>query len=494
MNLQTCDLEHGTANTKQLPRRTRTLPEQARSRRQHGGFHRSVPTCRCHQDLFVGLDFGTSGARAHVIQNGGKLEADFRQEYKEGGELDWADAWQTALWQLLKRLDSVDKSRIGALAIDGTSSTCMLVNQDTLEVVSAPQLYNATQLTSSVQAVKEIAPPGHTATASTSALCKMMTWHNTGTWQKAEVERKRPCLLHQADWLAALLHGQTRHSDWNNALKLGFDPALPGYPPWLMSQPYAGMLPRHVHAPGEAIATITAEAAARTGLPADCLICAGTTDSNAAFIAAGVTQPGEAVTSLGSTLAVKLLSETRVDRAEYGIYSHRLGDAWLVGGASNTGGAVLKQFFSSAKLKELSARIDASSPSPLQYYPLTCPGERFPINDPALEPCMEPRPQGDADFLHGLLEGIARVEAQAYGRLEELGATHLTKVVTAGGGAANEAWTNIRSRVLGVPVIASPHGEAAHGAALLAQQGFHEHRRLHAHTTCLNPRGGGGIL
>ena len=54
-------------------------------------------------------------------------------------------------------------------------------------------------------------------------------------------------------------------------------------------------------------------------------------DSNAAFIAAGVTQPGEAVTSLGSTLAVKLLSETRVDRAEYGIYSHRLGDAWLVG-------------------------------------------------------------------------------------------------------------------------------------------------------------------
>ena len=53
---------------------------------------------------------------------------------------------------------------------------------------------------------------------------------------QAEVERKRPCLLHQADWLAALLHGQTRHSDWNNALKLGFDPGLPGYPDWLLSQ------------------------------------------------------------------------------------------------------------------------------------------------------------------------------------------------------------------------------------------------------------------
>lgn len=38
------------------------------------------------------------------------------------------------------------------------------------------------------------------------------------------------------------------------------------------------------------------------------------------------------MSSLGSTLAVKLLSENRVDDAAYGVYSHRLGDAWLVGG------------------------------------------------------------------------------------------------------------------------------------------------------------------
>jgi hypothetical protein len=45
----------------------------------------------------------------------------------------------------------------------------------------------------------------------------------------------------------------------------------------------------------------------------------------------------QAVTSLGSTLAIKLLSETRIDDARYGLYSHRLGSSWLVGGASNTG-------------------------------------------------------------------------------------------------------------------------------------------------------------
>jgi D-ribulokinase len=54
-------------------------------------------------------------------------------------------------------------------------------------------------------------------------------------------------------------------------------------------------------------------------------------DSIAAFLAAGVETPGEAVTSLGSTLAVKLLSEARVEDAAFGVYSHRLGDGWLVG-------------------------------------------------------------------------------------------------------------------------------------------------------------------
>ena len=57
----------------------------------------------------------------------------------------------------------------------------------------------------------------------------------------------------------------------------------------------------------------------------------GNADSVAAFLAAGVSVPGEEVTSLGSTLAVKLLSERRVDDGAFGIYSHRLGDRWLVG-------------------------------------------------------------------------------------------------------------------------------------------------------------------
>lgn len=92
------------------------------------------------------------------------------------------------------------------------------------------------------------------------------------------------------------------------------------------------------------------------------------------------------VTSLGSTLALKLLSTSRVDDARFGVYSHRLGDKWLVGGASNTGGAVLRQLFTIEQLKELSSQIDPSQPSPLDYYPLPKVGERFPEADPQKEP------------------------------------------------------------------------------------------------------------
>ena len=46
------------------------------------------------------------------------------------------------------------------------------------------------------------------------------------------------------------------------------------------------------------------------------------------------------------------------------------------------------------------------------------------------------------------------------------------QVITAGGGAANDVWTQIRAQRLGVPVRASEHTEAAYGAALLALQGL----------------------
>ena len=75
------------------------------------------------------------------------------------------------------------------------------------------------------------------------------------------------------------------------------------------------------------------------------------------------------------------------------------------------------------------------------------------------------------EFLHGLLESLARIEAHGYGLLTELGASPLLRVETAGGGAQNPVWTTIRQRLLKVPVTRATHTEAAYGAALLARDG-----------------------
>jgi sugar (pentulose or hexulose) kinase len=205
----------------------------------------------------------------------------------------------------------------------------------------------------------------------------------------------------------------------------------------------------------------------------DTQVMAGTTDSVAAAIASSIEQPGDAMTSLGSTLVLKIVSERPVASAEHGVYTHRLGQRWLAGGASNTGGAVLASFFTPPAIERLSRDLDAAPPSGLDYYPLLGPCERFPVNDPRLAPRLEPRPADDRLFLQGLLESIARIERDGYRLLESLGAPYPRSVCTTGGGAVNEAWRRIRERVLGVPVTHAPASEAAFGSAVLAWRGAH---------------------
>ncbi|MDY7016479.1 MAG: FGGY-family carbohydrate kinase, partial [Cyanobacteriota bacterium] len=129
-------------------------------------------------------------------------------------------------------------------------------------------------------------------------------------------------------------------------------------------------------------------------------------------------------------------------------------------------------FFSNEALTRLSQQIDPQRESPLDYYPLLKKGERFPLNDPQLPPRLEPRPDNSVEFLHGLLESIARIETQGYRLLQQLGATPLTRVKTAGGGAKNPTWTAIRQRRFRVPVEPAANTDAAFGTALLAMRGL----------------------
>ncbi|GAB4154702.1 MAG: FGGY-family carbohydrate kinase [Cyanobacteria bacterium J069] len=414
---------------------------------------------------YLGIDFGTSGARAIAIDANGKVLAQSSFPFTTSAPADLATTWQHTLFDLIAALPADLRHTLRAIALDGTSSTVLLCDAQGTPLAE-PLLYNDARSATVLDQVRAIAPPNHTVLSATSSLAKLLWYAQTLPLPLSP--SLSPHFLHQADWLAALLHGQLGISDYHNALKLGYDVGELRYPDWLTAAHLPFRLPQ-VKAPGEAIAPILPAVGDRLGIPAHCQICAGTTDSIAAFLASSASTPGQAVTSLGSTLVLKLLSTVRIDDAASGIYSHRLGNLWLVGGASNTGGAVLRQFFTDAQLAKLSTQIDPTQPSPLDYYPLTQPGDRFPINDPYLPPRLEPQPENPVEFLHGLLESIARIEALGYQKLTELGATPLQQVFTAGGGARNQTWTQVRSRLLHVPVCPSFHTEAAYGAALLAR-------------------------
>ena len=125
-------------------------------------------------------------------------------------------------------------------------------------------------------------------------------------------------------------------------------------------------------------------------------------------------------------------------------------------------------------------KIDDQKESPYDFYPLLTPGERFPINDPFLEPRLgvsddengKSDDEKEVDFLHGILEGIAKIEKMGYDKLHELGCDKVEKIVTCGGGAQNVQWTNIRERLMKVPILKAESVDACVGAAKLARQGL----------------------
>ena len=421
-------------------------------------------------NYFVGIDFGTSGVRAIAINIDGEILAISRTEY----DIRDYETWQTALYEVIASLPKEIRQTTKKIVIDGTSSTVLICDRYG-KAIAPPMIYSDTCGQEVIDQVKKIAPSQHSVCSSTSSFAKLVSL--------LENEGRSPSfsslyLLHQADWLGYLLHGRLGMSDYHNALKLGYDPNLLDYPDWLkdwvLKNPVV-ILPE-VFAPSKTIGIIQEVIAPKLNLPLDCEIGAGTTDSNAAFLASvGTTKPaiGTAVTSLGSTMVLKVLSDRPINDARYGIYSHRFetdfGCLWLVGGASNVGGAVLRQFCTDQQLQELSDRIDPSISSSLDYYPLPKKGDRFPINDPNLLPRLKPRPDDPVEFLHGLLESMARIEAQGYKLLQELGASPIQQIYTAGGGAKNQTWAKLRDRYLKIPMQQAIQTEAAYGAALLAK-------------------------
>ena len=447
-----------------------------------------------------------SGNSANNITNGNEPETDSAMSL--GYRLPQVTSWREGLRQVLANLPLEVRSGLAGIVIDGTSATVVLCNRAGVPM-SRVLTYSDGADRSTLAAMRAIMPAGHLAASATATLPKVaQLWQELTTQCRNfddapdfasdfvsddfvldDADDINIYVMHQADLCGYWLHGRVGITDYHNVLKLGYDPVRLAYPDWLQDWLRDRVNPHRqklhlpqVLAPGEPVGLIGQYWVETLGINPDCVIGAGTTDSTAAFLASiapSAPALGMAVTSLGSTMVMKVLAAEPLTDLSYGVYSHRWdqGEAtfWLVGGASNTGGRVLRQFFSDQKLRELTEAIDPEVDSPLDYYPLPQMGERFPVNDPNMLPRLSPRPENSADFLHGLLTSMARIEAQSYGVLRDLGAPLPQRIYTAGGGAQNPVWTRLRQRQMGdrfnpMPqILAAQETEAAYGAALLGR-------------------------
>ena len=419
--------------------------------------------------LFIGIDLGTSGVRACAIDQNEKLlhlcSTSLPSPVKNNQSITQDPTlWWQATEQVLKQLFAqIDPSEVVAISINGTSGTVLLCDDNGLPVSDA-LMYNDASCTGQAERIKAIAPKTSGAHGSSSGLAKLLYLHDKYP--------KATRLLHQADWVTGQLCGRFDITDANNALKSGYDPELEKWPDWLQQlNVNTGLLP-DVVTPGTVIGTLKPDLFTRYELNPNCLLVSGTTDSIAAFLATGANKPGDAVTSLGSTLVLKVVSKHPVSDPKLGIYSHKLGDYWLAGGASNSGGAVLKHYFTQQQLDTLTPLLNPEKLTGLNYYPLLQAGERFPVNDPTLQPRLEPKAKNDVEFFQAILEGIGKIEQDGYNKLQQLGAPYPTQVETAGGGSKNLSWKHIRQQLLGVPVHSAQFSEACYGSALLAKRGF----------------------
>jgi sugar (pentulose or hexulose) kinase len=415
--------------------------------------------------LFLGIDFGTTGVRTSIIDEN-KNEV-FNHSVVISNPISQSSLvyqnpnlwWEAFIQNITFLKNKVDLNDISKLSIDGTSGTVLLTDEHGLPLTNA-LMYNDASSVEEAKFVEKVSNNHPIVSSPTNALVRALSL----TKQQNLTNFK---ILHQADWIASKIINEFKYSDENNALKLGYDCVDRKWPDWFDKLPIKLNNLPEIKIPGQVMGLLNNKELIDLGFNKKTEIIAGTTDSIAAFLATGANKSGEAVTSIGTTLVVKAISDKPIFNKEFGIYSHRLGDKWLAGGASNVGGKIIKELFND-KIDILSNQLDPNNLLNLNYYPLAQTGERFPINDPNKSPVLTPRPTSETEFFQAVLEGITGVEKLSYEKIVEIGGSYPKTIFTIGGGSKNAKWNEIRKKILNVELKIPLSNDAAFGSALLA--------------------------
>lgn len=426
---------------------------------------------------FCGIDVGTQGVRAIIVDERGKRLGDGRTSIKSGvrdgvrHEQDPSDWWRAMVGAVRSAVALVGPEvEVEAVALDATSGTVLVEGRDGASRGMALMYDDARAVEPAVRA-QEVG----------AGLWSSLGYRMQTSWSLPKVmwllEQDAvgagDRVVHQSDHLLRRLTGTSVATDTSHGLKTGVDLRDGVWPVDLLAElgVAAGTLPDLVW-PGTTIGHVGAEGAQATGLRGGTPVRAGMTDGCAAQIAARALRPGSWSSALGTTLVIKGSTPSLLHDPRGSVYCHRSPDGgWLPGGASSTGAGIIAREFpdhDAAALDALTAAARGLVPMAGVTYALAGTGERFPFVAPGAYGFASERVHTEPGRFAALCQSIGYVERLAYDVLGALGADVSGPVSLSGGATANTWWNQLRTDILGRPTLLPASVQGATGMAILA--------------------------
>ncbi len=429
--------------------------------------------------MFVGIDLGTSGVKALLIGGDQSVIGSASSPldvsrpatgWAEQAPEDWLAATSDALGQLAS---THDLSGVDGIGLSGQMHGATLL--DTADRVLRPAiLWNDTRShieAAALDAEKvfraetgNIVFPGFTA--------PKLLWVKNN---EPDVFRRVAKVLLPKDYLRLWLTGDHMSEMSDASGTSWFNPAKRDWSDALLA---ATELSRE-HMPGlvegSAVSgNLRAEVAARCGLRAGIPVAGGAGDNAASAVGVGVSQPGEAFLSLGTSGVLFSASDGYAPAPETALHTfcHALPGRWHQMGVVLSATDSLEWFagISGKSAAELTKNIgELCAPGRTMFLPYLG-GERTPHNDAQVRGAfvgLEHATDLDA-ATRAVLEGVAFAFRDS---LEAMRATSTapTRLIAVGGGSRSEAWLKILASTLGLPIAVPVDGDfgAAFGAARL---------------------------
>lgn len=436
------------------------------------------------QQYFLGIDIGTQGARVALIDLKGYLiqtaeelfPLNDKSREEQSPEMWWEASLRSLKILLAKAKRNVDINQIISVAVTSTSGTIIPLDENSNPL--HPALMYSDKRAAEVAkiccdaALQSSSPESaYVNFNASSGLSKMVWFVQTFPDKAARLHQ----FIHAADYIMGKLCGIWNTTDYTNALKSGYDFENHQWPAYLNERlPLKNEWLQKVVPSGSPVGFILPDVAKELDLPRHIHIVTGMTDGCASQVASGAISPGEWNTTIGTTLVIKGVTTRPIIDPHGCLYNHYHPDGFAMpGGASNTGADWITEGFKD-DLQQLNAAAAKLFPSGKMAWPLVQKGERFPFMAPEATG-FAPFDISRAELFTANMEGVAYIERYAYKMIEKLSGEMVSLIYTAGGGSNSDAWLQIRSNVLNLPIFKMKYITGSVGAAILAASKTHFH-------------------